>query len=332
MAAGAYRLTYSEQNGLCAPGPNPRNDQTADGREYCWTCPAEFGRGRFCKIRVRSGIDIWITDCRFDKEMVFSCLDHSAVLIFSFYLSGHAQSRLGRCKTRLAPTPGQQGIFYFPQPVGVSRVETQTTFRHVAIMIRPCQLISYLEDDLGVLPPGLRRIVQGHCDNPFCRVGEITPPMISALQQILNCPYSGMTRRLYLESRVMALIAFQLETLSHDACRKSVSGILHPADRRCIEKVRQVLVSDLENPPDLTALTRRAGMSHTKLNRCFRQLYGMTVFAFLRNERLTRARHMIESDGFNVTETALAVGYESISHFSQAYKKHFGISPSRCRR
>jgi transcriptional regulator GlxA family with amidase domain len=130
----------------------------------------------------------------------------------------------------------------------------------------------------------------------------------------------------------MALIAFQLEGLSPDAGRKKTPGILHPSDRRCIEEVRQLLVHDLENPPDLKALTRRAGMSHTKLNRCFRQLYGVTVFEFLRKERLIRARQMIEHDGFNVTETALAVGYESISHFSQVYKKHFGISPSRCRR
>ena len=72
-------------------------------------------------------------------------------------------------------------------------------------------------------------------------------------------------------------------------------------------------------------------MSHTKLNRCFRQLTGMTVFAFLRRERLVRARQMIEDDGFNVTETAYAVGYESISHFSQAYKNTSASSPSRCR-
>ena len=53
----------------------------------------------------------------------------------------------------------------------------------------------------------------------------------------------------------------------------------------------------------------------------------MTVFEFLRNERLIRAREML-SRGHNVTEVAYAVGYESISHFSQVFKKQFGTPPS----
>jgi AraC-like DNA-binding protein len=330
--AATYRLLYSEQNGFCTTGPKHINSQTTDGREFCWACPEAFGKGRFLKIQVRSGLDIWITDCFFEKEMVFSCLDHSDVLVFSFYLSGHASSCLGYSKYRLAPSPGQQGIFYFPQPVGYSRVAAQTVFRHIAIMVRPDQLTSYLEDDLDLLPLSLQQIIQGRSDDPFCQIRDLTPPMISALQQIIYCPYHGMTRRLYLESRVMALLAFQLEALSADAGCGKATGILHPADRRRMEQVRQLLVSDLENPPDLKTLTCSAGMSHSKLNQCFRQLYGMTVFAFLRKERLIRARQMIEREGFNVTETAYAVGYESISHFSQAYKKHFGMSPSRCRR
>ncbi len=327
MSTVAYRLTYSEQNGLCTLGTN-----RLEGRNICWICPAELGKGRLYKIHVRSGVDIWITNCCLQTGMVFSCVDHSAVVIFSFYLTGSARTHLGSYNTNLAPAQGQQGIFYFPQPVGSSRIEAHIDFQHVSIMVRPNHLAGYLKDDLNLLPQRLRQIVEGRSETPFCRIGEITPPMLSALQQILHCPYHGMTRRLYLESRIMALIAFQLEGLSPDINQGKDAGILHPTDRRRIEQARQMLVSDLENPPDLKALTSRVGMSHTKLNRCFRQLYGMTVFAFLRNERLARARQMIENDGFNVTETALAVGYESISHFSQAYKKHFGVSPSHCRR
>jgi AraC-like DNA-binding protein len=88
-----------------------------------------------------------------------------------------------------------------------------------------------------------------------------------------------------------------------------------------------MLVSNLENPPGLAELAGAAGMSHPKLNRCFRRLYGVTVFQYLRNERFNRARRMLEDQGLTVTETAYAVGYDSLSHFSQAYKNYFGVSP-----
>jgi len=39
---------------------------------------------------------------------------------------------------------------------------------------------------------------------------------------------------------------------------------------------------------------------------------------------------MPERQGSSVTENAFAVGYDSISRFSQSYKKHFGVSPGVC--
>ena len=103
--------------------------------------------------------------------------------------------------------------------------------------------------------------------------------------------------------------------------------IIHPTDRRNTEIAKERVIKELENPPSLRELARSVGMSHPKLNRCFRQMYGTTVFQYLRNERLNRAREMLEREGLTVTETAYSVGYDSISHFPQAYKKNFGVSP-----
>ncbi len=107
---------------------------------------------------------------------------------------------------------------------------------------------------------------------------------------------------------------------------------MHPSERQRTELAKDLLVCDLENPPSLGALARAAGMSHPKLNCCFKRMYGMTAFQYLRCERLNQARQMLEHQGLTVTETAYAVGYESVSHFSQAYKKQFGISPRTCSR
>ena len=103
---------------------------------------------------------------------------------------------------------------------------------------------------------------------------------------------------------------------------------MHPQDRKMAERARDYLLNNLENTMHLQDLSKIAGMSHTKLNRCFKLLYGMTIFQYLRNERMNWARHLLKDEGMTVTETSYKVGYESISHFSQAYKKRFGISPS----
>ena len=56
-------------------------------------------------------------------------------------------------------------------------------------------------------------------------------------------------------------------------------------------------------------------------------MYGATVFGYLRKMRLEEARRLLEKGDMNVTEAALAVGYNSISSFSRAFSAHFGSKP-----
>lgn len=223
---------------------------------------------------------------------------------------------------------GVQGLLYCPDPNGTTCMRMNVPQRQVGIVISPSRLRAYFESDLRTLHPRLRRILDGKQNGLFHQLRKITPATGMALQQLLNCPFGGAARKLFLESCALGLIAHQLHQLS-DHPPEAASGCLrlHPIDRKSTQLARDILLSNLDNPPGLGQLAREAGMSHTKLNRCFRKVYGMTVFQYLRNERLNRARQML-GHGHNVTETAYAVGYESISHFSQVFKKQFGTPPS----
>lgn len=100
-------------------------------------------------------------------------------------------------------------------------------------------------------------------------------------------------------------------------------------ERQPIEQVRDYIKSNLHIPPSLKELTEVAGMSHPKLNRCFRQQYGVTASEYIRNERLLKAKEILQEGSANVTEAAHLVGYRSVSHFTRAYKTQFGQLPSR---
>ncbi|BBO85433.1 AraC family transcriptional regulator [Desulfosarcina ovata subsp. sediminis] len=298
--------------------------------EYCWQGSGDFGNLRFARTEIRPGFDIWTTVCRFHEDIRFSMADGPAAFCFNFCLSGKSSARYGTSRELIEMSSGNQGIFYCPDPNGTGCMHMDVPHRQVGIVISPERLRSYFESDLNAIHPKLRRILEEKQNDLFCRFHTITPAMHAALEQLLDCPFSGMTRKLFFESRALELIAHQLRHLFGNPPKRVSSGFrLHSVDRKRAESARDLLVSRLENPPGLGQLAREAGMSHPKLNRCFREMYGMTVFQYLRNERLNRARQMLD-DGLNVTETAYAVGYDSISHFSQAFKKQFGASPSRC--
>jgi AraC-like DNA-binding protein len=323
-------IQYSPRDGFCAQAALNINRDLPEPFECCWSGTGAFGNLRFIKTEIQPGFDVWTSDCLFHKSVHFSLADHPAAFAFSFCLSGTTICQYGLQNHTIEMTPGKQGVFYCPDPNGTSCMGVDMPFCQVEIVISPERLRSYFESDLRSIHPVLCNILEKKQEDLFCHIQAITPAMRAALQQLIGCPFSGMPRKLFIESRALELIAHQLHQISADRHQPAQYGHrLHPSDRKRTELARDLLVCNLENPPGLGQLAREAGMSHPKLNRCFREVYGMTVFQYLRNERLNRARQMLDH-GLNVTETAYAVGYESISHFSQAFKRQFGASPSSC--
>ena len=135
-----------------------------------------------------------------------------------------------------------------------------------------------------------------------------------------------------MESRALELIAYKLDQLSaggRNACRSSA---LRSDEIDRVHDAGDILTARLENPPGIKELTQTIGLTHVKLQRGFREIYHTTPFGYLRRIRLDKARMLMEDEGLNVTETAYAVGYSSLSHFAKAFKEQFGISPSHYRR
>ncbi len=96
-----------------------------------------------------------------------------------------------------------------------------------------------------------------------------------------------------------------------------------------VEKVRELLLADLENPPSLEELARRCGCHPQYLSRRFSETTGTTISLLLRRLRVERAAELLASGRMNVSEAALEVGYRSLSHFSQAFRAEKGATPSR---
>ncbi|HVY70379.1 MAG TPA: AraC family transcriptional regulator [Verrucomicrobiae bacterium] len=94
-----------------------------------------------------------------------------------------------------------------------------------------------------------------------------------------------------------------------------------------VEQVIFLLSQNLAEPPTLEELGRKIGCSHFYLSRIFSNHTGQTITQYLRQLRMEKAAELLRSREYNVTEAALEVGYNSPSHFSQAFHESFGCCP-----
>jgi len=103
-------------------------------------------------------------------------------------------------------------------------------------------------------------------------------------------------------------------------------------NQETMQPVIDLLIQNLANPPSLEHLAKQAGMSHARLNRQFKAHYGMTVFEWLRQHRLERAKNYLSDLTRTITDIALNCGFSSASHFTQTFKYHYGITPTEYRK
>jgi len=94
-----------------------------------------------------------------------------------------------------------------------------------------------------------------------------------------------------------------------------------------VEQVVFLLKQNLADPPGLEELGRKVGCSHFYLSRIFSARIGKTIPQYLRQLRMEKAAELLRSGEYNVTEVALELGYNSLSHFSAAFHETFGCCP-----
>ena len=108
--------------------------------------------------------------------------------------------------------------------------------------------------------------------------------------------------------------------------------VTQAGDIERIHKAREILICKMDNPPSLLELAKSVGLTHTRLSRGFRNLYGTTVFDYLRRQRLEKGRLLLEQDNMNIAEVAYAIGFSSPSHFARDFLRYFGTQPKLYKR
>jgi AraC family transcriptional regulator len=99
-----------------------------------------------------------------------------------------------------------------------------------------------------------------------------------------------------------------------------------------LEEARDRIHAELPSRPSLSGLAQSVGVHPVTLARAFRQAFGCTVGEYVRQLRIERAAHQLAGTELSLAEIALAAGFSDQSHFSNLFRHHTGLSPSKFRR
>lgn len=215
------------------------------------------------------------------------------------------------------------GRFYAISPVQRRvryEIDAERGWRLAAIRLES-EALDILGPD-GV-PDVVRDVLEGRRDD----LAEMTPiagALRAASHALLRSHYDGPMQTIFRQAKVLELLGMQLQALGDGGSAQALGA----GELARVRLARDRLLANLRDPPDLDALARDVGLSAKRLNRGFRELYGTTVFNYLRDARLDAARAALEGGSeLSLKRLAWELGYTQTSNFITAFRKRFGVSP-----
>ncbi|WP_225856597.1 helix-turn-helix transcriptional regulator [Achromobacter xylosoxidans] len=188
--------------------------------------------------------------------------------------------------------------------------------------------LDHLRESLSLEPADVARLLRApRGDAAYADANlRLAAPLQALGRQMLACPMQGALKRMYLSAKALELTALALGALQPVPAALVPPG-LSRADTERLHHARDLVLASLQQPPTLPELARRAGINVNKLTTGFRQLFGCSVYAFVREQRMAQAHALLAAGEMSVSEAAYACGYTD-SHFSKAFQRRYGVLPS----
>ena len=292
------------------------------------TVPPESGEGGFTLIKLLNSLGIMITDHKNGKIPIIARGDtHSASFKFTFNLSPEPiYGTSNRLKKPFIAAPSNT---YIVSPnVGFKlNIPPGNHQKWLSIVISPFLLQEIAMSLKSDFPHEFLYALENPNKGYYLHISWTTPLIELSIEQILNCPYHGNLKRIYLEGKAIELIALRLGLLFDDIKNSFHSIPLSKADIDKLHQIKKSIYNNLTDPLSLKDLSRKFGLNLTKLKSGFRILFGTPVGEYIRKVRMEHARYLLEHQGFNVSQASYAVGYNNISHFIRAFKRRYGFCP-----
>ena len=150
------------------------------------------------------------------------------------------------------------------------------------------------------------------------------------MQEVTEVDEDNPMRVAVIQNRIMLLVERFFLRL-YERKRNSLFHVqLSKTDIDRVMQVEAALTRDIFEPaPTIHQLARMVSISESKLKKDFKTIYGVPVYEYFQKMRMQAAKDKLLSGGHSVKEVAMELGYSNLSNFTIAFKKEFGLLPSK---
>lgn len=179
---------------------------------------------------------------------------------------------------------------------------------------------------------------QEECVNNIAALVDMSSPAISHhLRSLSQCGLIVSRRdgkEVYYkaaDTEICNLLHKGIEKIMEISCPEDIT-VGHRSKESVVESIRKYMVEHLSERITIEELSRRYLTNPTTLKTVFKELYGVSIAAYMKQRRMEEAAKLLETTDKSISEISRMVGYDSQSRFTTAFKDCYEILPTEYRK
>ena len=241
---------------------------------------------------------------------------------FHFVLEGEASFSFNAGTYKMNVLKGKYIVLYNPKkslPVNATLSPKSHTLS-VLISIKKFHKL-FSEDNNNI-----QFLKDENINQKYYYENEISNPIFLVLNELKRYDINSSTKNLFLKAKIYELFS-HLYNRNRDLNIEQCPFLTNEENFKKIKKAKDIIISNMTNPPTLIDLSKEINLSLKKLKEGFKKIYGKPVFQFLLEYKMELAKKLLAENNYNVNEVSLKLGYSTASHFITAFKNKYGLTP-----
>ncbi len=160
-----------------------------------------------------------------------------------------------------------------------------------------------------------------------------TPDITLTMEQIKwEARYSDINMNYYIYKVLELFSLIEHNISSHSRLQQDRSyHVSWDVKKKILLAVEQIH-DNILNTPSIGKLAKLTALSESKLHRCFKSEFGLSVKEYIHMEKMKKALLLLADDELPISIIALKCGYKSPGMFTKAFKEIYHITPSQYRK
>lgn len=300
-------------------------DQESEMKEYITEFNIPDKATYTIKINYAPGIYIQKSEIISQQSITEDFLTTGSHIRFFFYLKGHSKVQRGAGNMNYSHSAGMFQRNYLNENGGGSliKIPKKDHIEYVVIKLSKRFYVELLKTECWIDKDSFHQyIISSEPENRPNETYFLDLHALQILDRLINNEYHGEYKYHFTRLKLRELIFHLRQLIEFGPAQNKAHTDLDDT----LEKVRAYLIVHLDSPANTQQLAKMFNVNEKTLAKAFKAKYGCTIYAYVIESRMQKAKELI-LEHYNVSELAMLLGYQSISHFIKVFKNYHGCTP-----